>query len=524
MDRRKFLLASCAAGVTGLAQTSASKKRPNILLMFSDDHAYQAISAYGHKLNQTPNLDRLAKEGMLFTSALVTNSICAPSRAVMLTGKYSHLNGVLDNVMEFNPAQQTFPKLLQAAGYQTAMIGKWHLKSDPTGFDHWEVLPGQGNYYNPDFITKEGRHRREGYVTDVVADLAMEWLEKRDKTKPFMLFFQQKAPHRNWMPGPKHLTDYEDHHFPEPATLYDDYKNRASPASKQAMEIGKDMVMNADLKVVSGDQAGGEGGGFRAEYNRMNAQQKAAWDAAYKRRGDDFQRLKPEGRDLTGWKYQQYMKDYLRCVASVDDNAGRVMKYLDDNKLTDNTLVVYMSDQGFYLGEHGWFDKRWIYEESIRTPLLMRWPGVVKPGSKTDLMVANVDMAQTFLEAAGVPEPTDMQGRSIVPILKGQKPADWRKAFYFHYYELPVHQVARHEGVRTDRYTLAHFYDTDEWELFDRQKDPNQMVSIYGKPEYAKIEAGLKADLARLKAELKVPPPPPVVPAKKPGRAKPAAQ
>ncbi len=332
-----------------------------------------------------------------------------------------------------------------------------------------------------------------------------------------MLFFQQKAPHRNWMPGPKHLTDFEDTQFPEPPTLYDDYKGRTSPAKNQAMEIGKDMTLEADLKVRTPGRELGPGG-FRNEYNRMTPEQRSAWDAAYKKRSDDYQRLKPEGRDLTSWKYQQYMKDYMRCIASVDDNVGRVLKYLDDNKLTDNTLVVYMSDQGFYLGEHGWFDKRWIYEESIRTPLLMRWPGVVRPGSKADAMVANVDMAETFLEAAGVPVPADMQGRSIMPILKGQKPKDWRTAFYYHYYELPVHQVARHEGVRTDRYTLAHFYDTDEWELFDRQKDPREMTSVYGKPEYAKVQAALKADLQRLKAELQVPEPPPVAPRKQ-GRA-----
>jgi len=511
VDRRQFLAASLAASVAGAAQTPA-RKRPNIVLLFTDDHAFQALSAYSSKLIRTPNLDRIANEGMLFNQALVTNSICAPSRAVILTGKYSHINGVIDNRLRFDGSQQTFPKVLQKAGYQTAMIGKWHLQSDPTGFDYWEVLPGQGNYYNPDFLTQEGRKHREGYCPDIVADLSLAWMEKRDKSRPFMLMSQHKAPHRNWMAGPKYLTAFDDKHFPEPATLYDDYKGRTSPASKQAMEVARHMELNSDLKTLkSPDEK--KLGGYNGEYNRMNDQQKAAWDAAYNKRSAEFQRLKPEGRDLTGWKYQQYMKDYLRCVASVDENVGRVLKYLDDQGLADNTLVIYASDQGFYLGEHGWFDKRWIYEESIRTPLLARWPGVTKPGSKCDLMVSNVDLAETFLEAAGVPVPADMQGHSLVPVLKGQKPATWRKAFYYHYYELPVHQVARHEGVRTDHYTLAHFYDSNEWELYDRRKDPNQMASVYGKPEYAKITAELKAEMARLKKELKVPAqPPPAIP------------
>ena len=494
--------------LAGAAAVDAQTRRlPNIVFMFSDDHAYQAISAYSGKLNQTPNIDRIAREGMLFHQCVVPISICAPSRAVILTGKYSHVNGIIDNRQVFNGEQQTFPKLLQKAGYRTALFGKWHLQSNPTGFDAWEVLPGQGSYYNPDFITPTGRKRREGYVTDVTTDVALDWLRGRDPSKPFLLMCQQKAPHRNWMPGPDHLTDFEDTVFPEPPNLLDDYKGRATPAGKQAMEIGRHMTMVSDLKVypLPDSKPGDVKGGFMAEYNRMNEKERKMWDAVYKRRVEEYLRLKPQGPDLVRWKYQQYMKDYMRCVASVDDNVGRVLRFLDAEGLADNTIVVYSSDQGFYLGEHGWFDKRWIYEESIRTPLVMRWPGVIKPASKSDAIVSNLDFAETFLDAAGVAVPADMQGRSMMPVLRGQVPSDWRKSFYYHYYEQPIHGVARHYGVRTNRYTLAHYYDSNEWELFDREKDPHQMRSVYGRSDYAKVQKELTAELARLRKELKVP-------------------
>lgn len=504
MNRRTFL-GSLAAGAAGV--NAQGQRRPNIVFLFSDDHAFQAISAYNSKLNQTPNIDRIGREGMIFGNCVVPNSICAPSRAVILTGKYSHVNGVIDNRLPFDGAQQTFPKLLQGAGYATALFGKWHLQSAPTGFDAWEVLPGQGNYYNPDFLTPGGRKRRDGYVTDVITDVALDWLKNgRDATKPFLLMCQHKAPHRNWMPAPEHLSDFEGRVFPEPPTLFDDYAGRAKPASQQAMEIGRHMTMTNDLKVHPLPEGGAADlKGFMAEYGRMNEAQKRMWDAVYRRRVEEYTRSKPSGRALVSWKYQQYMKDYLRCVASVDDNVGRVLRYLDAEGLAENTIVVYSSDQGFYLGEHGWFDKRWIYEESIRTPLLMRWPGVTQPGSRSDAMVSNLDYPETFLDAAGVRVPGDMQGRSFLPILRGQAPADWRKSFYYHYYEQPVHGVARHYGVRTDRYTLAHYYDSNEWELFDRQKDPQQLQSVYGRSEYRQTEAELKAELTRLRRELKVP-------------------
>jgi arylsulfatase A-like enzyme len=505
VDRRRFL-----GGVFGIAAAAggAQRRAPNILLIFSDDHAFQAISAYGRNLNHTPNIDRIGREGIRFDNCLVTNSICAPSRAVVLTGKYSHLNGVLDNRQTFDGAQQTLPKLLQNAGYQTAIIGKWHLKSDPTGFNHWEVLPGQGNYYNPDFLTAAGKSRREGYVTDLITDLSLDWLKNgRDPNKPFLLMCQHKAPHRNWMPAPEKLELYEDVKFPEPPNLFDDYEHRASPAHQQEMEIGRHMTQMADLKIVpsAGVPDSPDYQRYLGEYNRMNPEQKRMWDASYRPRNEAFFKANPKGKDLVRWKYQRYMQDYLRCISSVDDSVGRLLRHLDAANLAENTIVVYASDQGFYLGEHGWFDKRWMYEESIRTPLLVRWPGVTAPGSVSTSMTANLDFPETFLDAAGAAVPSDMQGRSLVPLLRGQVPADWRKSFYYHYYEKAEHHVARHYGVRTDRYTLVHYYESNEWELFDRQKDPREMRSVYSDSGYAGVVAELKIELARLRKELKVP-------------------
>ncbi|MCB9384446.1 MAG: sulfatase [Bryobacterales bacterium] len=484
-------------------------ERPNIIFIFSDDHAYQALSAYGHGLNHTPNIDRLAREGMLFRAAMVTNSICAPSRAVILTGKYSHLNTVTNNRDVFDGEQQTFAKLLQKAGYQTAIVGKWHLKSEPTGFDYWEVLPGQGHYYNPEFRTAGGNVRREGYVTDVVTDRALEWLgETRDKSKPFMLMFQQKAPHRNWMPAPEHLTLFDGMTMPEPGNLFDDYENRASPARKQEMEIDRHMNFGADLKVRP-PEGSDESRAYEANIGRMTPEQRKAWDAIYEPKNAAFKAANLQGRELVRWKYQRYIKDYLRSIQSVDDSVGRVLRWLDVTGLAENTVVIYSSDQGFYLGEHGWFDKRWMYEESLRTPLLARWPGVIEPGRENKDLVSNVDFAETFLDIAGVEAPKDMQGRSLVPIFRGNTPTDWRTSFYYHYYEGPpmqaAHNVARHYGVRTGRYKLIHYYIDGEWELFDLERDPHEMHSFYGDPKYAKVQADLKLELERLRKDLAVP-------------------
>jgi arylsulfatase A-like enzyme len=471
-------------------------RKPNILFIFTDDHASHAISAYGSKINKTPNLDRIAQEGMLFRNCFCTNSLCAPSRAVILTGKHSHLNGIVDNRAQtiFDGSQQTFPKLLQKAGYQTAMLGKWHLKSEPTGFDHWAVLYGQGTYYNPAFRTPAGRVAKTGYTTDIITDMALDWLQKgRDKNKPFLLMYQHKAPHRDWQPGPAHLNTYEDVTIPEPPTLFDDYEGRTTWAKKATMRVA-DHLTSRDLKLTPP--------------RGLTKEQLEKWNAAYEPRNEAFRKANLKGKELVRWKYQRYLKDYLRCIASVDDNVGRVLKYLDESGLGKDTVVVYSSDQGFYLGDHGWFDKRWMYEESLRMPLMVRWPGVVKPGSENSDLVQNLDFAETFLDMAGVKGPDDMQGRSLVPLLKGKTPEDWRKSIYYHYYEWfgpnTVHNVQRHDGVRTDRYKLVHYYLIDEWELFDLKKDPRELKSVYKDPAYAMVVKELKTELERLRKLYKV--------------------
>jgi arylsulfatase A-like enzyme len=467
-------------------------ERPNILFIFADDHAAHAVGAYGSRLGATPNIDRLARDGMLFRNAFVTNSICAPSRAVILTGKHSHLNGVFTNRERFDSAQTTFPKLLQAAGYQTAIIGKWHLKSEPTGFDYWEVLPGQGTYYNPDFRTADGRVEHTGYVTDIITDKVLEWLEAgRDPERPFMLMYQHKAPHRRWAPGPEHLTLYDETTIFEPATLFDDYSGRTSAAATQEMSIAGHLF-DADLKLVPPPQ--------------LNDGQLARWNAAYGPKNEAFREADPTGADLVRWKYQRYIKDYLRTIASIDDNLGRVLDYLDGSGLAENTVVIYSSDQGFYLGDHGWYDKRWMYEESLRMPLIARWPGVVEPGSQNRELVQNLDFAQTFLEMAGVEAPPEMQGRSLLPLLEGEVPDDWRDAIYYQYFEYPaVHMVRRHYGVRTQRYKLIHYYEIDEWELFDLESDPDELRSLYDDPAHSATVEELKEMLRALRAHYGVP-------------------
>ncbi len=498
---------------------AAEQKRHNILFIFSDDHAAQALSCYGSNRNETPNLDRIAKEGMLFENCFCTNSICGPSRAVIQTGKHSHLNGFYRNGNKFDGNQQTFPKLLQKVGYQTAVIGKWHLGTHqvPQGFDYSEVLIGQGPYYNPPMRKSvDGGpatvEKHVGYTTDIIADLTLEWLKNgRDDSKPFMLMCQHKAPHRNWQPGPDHLTLYDDMEMPEPPTLFDDYEGMGLAARQQDMSIAKTMNAN-DLK-------------FRAPGN-LTPEQRKKWDAAYGPKNEAFEKANLTGKDLVRWKYQRYVKDYLRCIAGVDDNVGRVLDYLDETGLAENTVVIYTSDQGFYLGEHGWFDKRFIYEESFRMPLMVRWPGVTKPGSKNSDLVQNLDFAQTFLDVADAEIPGDMQGHSLVPLLQGKTPEDWRDSVYYHYYEFPgAHSVKRHYGLRTDRYTMTHFYfDVDEWELYDLEKDPLQQKSVYGDPAYAETVAELKTELARLQKLYEVPAEhtrPPADGGKRPGRRKP---
>ncbi len=476
---------------------------PNILFIFTDDHARQSIGAYGSIINETPNLDRLADAGMIFRNAAVTNSICGPSRAVILTGKHSHINGFMQNEgKDFDGSQQTFPKLLQQAGYETALFGKWHLGSEPTGFDAWKVLPGQGNYYNPDFRTPEGTERIEGYVSDVVTDLTLDWLKnKRDAGKPFMMMTQHKAPHRRWLPAERHLTLYDDVTIPEPPTLFDDYKNRNRGAAEQEMEIARHMD-GFDLKLLETiDTTAEDYSPWKlGSWNRMTAEQRAAWDTAYDPKNEQFlkemKNMTPE--EIVSWKYQRYIKDYLRCIAAVDENIGRILDYLDESGLAENTIVIYSSDQGFYLGEHGWFDKRWMYEESLATPLIVKWPGVTKPGTSNSDLVQNLDYAETFLEMAGVEVPADMQGKSLVPLLKGES-GDFRDAIFYHYYEYPSwHMVTRHFGIKNERFKLIYYYLNDEWELFDLKQDAQEMYNLYEKPGYEPIITDLKAQLKDL--------------------------
>jgi arylsulfatase A-like enzyme len=475
--------------------------RPNIIFIMSDDHAVNAVSCYNGNLNQTPNIDRLAMEGMRFNNSFVTNSICAPCRAVILTGKYSHLNGLFDNTVSFDSSQQTFPKLLQKAGYQTAIIGKWHLKTEPTGFDYWNVLPGQGNYYNPDFIKMGERERHEGYVTDIITDFSLDWLKNRDPDKPFFLMVHHKAPHRNWKPDTADLTLYDDIEFEVPGTFFDNYSSRGTAAKTQEMSIAKDMLWGHDMKFITDPD--GKTTGFERELQRFNEKQLEAWHSAYDPKNNALKQAGLKGKDLALWKYQRYIKDYLRCIKSVDENVGRILDFLREEDIEKNTIVVYTSDQGFYLGEHGWFDKRFMYEESLRMPLLIKYPEEIKPGAVCDDMVLNLDFAATFLDYAGVPVPDDIQGKSIRSLLKGKSPKDWRKAIYYHYYEYPaVHMVKRHYGIRTDRYKLIHFYyDIDEWELYDLQEDPEEMNNLYSEPGYQEIVKDMKIKLKNLQQQ-----------------------
>lgn len=473
--------------------------RPNILFIFADDHAWQAVSAYddSRRLLQTPHIDRIAREGVRFDRCLVTNSICGPSRATILTGKYSHANGIYNNNNRFDGSQVTFPKLLQAAGYQTAILGKWHLGSDPTGFHHWHILPGQGVYYNPSMIRKGAKVQHQGYVTDLITDLSLEWLQRRDRARPFLLLVHHKAPHREWEPALRHLGHDNDRKYPEPPTLFDDYSGRGRAERDQDMTIARTMTPR-DLKLVPPLQ--------------LTAEQKKVWDGYYEPRNQAFRQANLQGVELVRWKYNRYLHDYLGCLKAVDEGVGRLLKYLEDEKLAENTLVVYSSDQGFFLGEHGWFDKRWIFEESLRTPLLVRWPGMARAGMVNASLVSNLDLAPTLLEAAGLPVPPDMHGRSLLPLLRGETPAEWRKSFYYHYYEYPgPHSVRKHYGVVTDRYKLVHFYEPeiDYWELFDRLHDPQELRSLYDRPEIASVQHELKAELARLRKQLGVPNPDP---------------
>ena len=506
---RTFLSALCILLVCH--KQSIADQKPNIVFIFSDDHAPHAIGAYNgwlKSVNPTPRIDELAKQGMLFEKSFCTNSICGPSRAVIMTGKHSHKNGFMNNGNTFNWNQQTFPKILRKAGYTTALYGKSHLKGNPKGFDDWKVLPGQGDYYNPDLITPKGRVRIDGHCTDVVTDLAVEWLKTgRDKTKPFMLMVQHKAPHRNWMPALRHLPLYDDIKIPEPTTLFDKWEDNAPPARHQELEIDRHMDINYDLFLdLTADYEGTpsqkrqDRSAWR-NMKKMTKDQLSSWRAFYGPRDKAFHEANLSGKELVRWKFQRYAKNYLRCVRGVDDSVGKIQDTLKNLKLDDNTVVIYSSDQGFYIGDHGWYDKRWMYEESLMMPLIVKWPGVTKPDSRSVQMVQNLDYAQTFLEMAGAEIPSNMQGRSLVPILKNGKADDWRKSIYYHYYEYPsVHMIPRHYGIRTERYKLIHFYQFgNEWEMYDLKEDPDELTNIYGKADKKSLQKDLKEQLVAIR-------------------------
>lgn len=496
-----FSLTFCAC--IGFSSAKVRKnqptKPPNILFIFSDDHALNAISAYGSplsKISPTPNIDRIAKEGAIFHNSFCANSICGPSRASILTGKHSHKNGFMRNTARgFDSSQWTFIKALTANNYQTALIGKWHLKTRPTGFTHWEILPGQGSYYNPDFIQMNGSVKHyTGYATDIITDKAIQWLDHRDPSKPFILMCQHKAPHRTFTPPLRFLDALDNVTIPAPDTFFDNYNDRSATLKENEMEIGRHLMWAYDLQIPNKQAKHYKLKGWighRKEYERMNADQKAAWDHYFTPRNqaflNDYAQHKLSPKDIKLWKYQRYLKNYLNTAKAVDQSVGTLLNYLDKHGLGENTVVIYSSDQGFYLGEHGWFDKRWMFEESFKMPFVIRWPGVVKPGSKPQALIQNIDYAPTFLEIAGIPAPADIQGTSIVPILK-KSSNKVRDAIYYAYYEIGEHAVPQHFGVRNTRYKLFYLPATDEWQLFDLKKDPKELKNLYGNTHYAKIQ------------------------------------
>ena len=477
----------------------------NIVFIMTDDHTAQMMSCYDTRYAHTPNLDRIAADGVRFTNSYVANSLSGPSRACLVTGKHSHKNGFTDNsTCVFDASQNTFPKYLKEAGYETALFGKWHLESLPQGFTKWEIVPGQGDYYNPNFILQSGDTiNRHGYITNIITDMSLDWLEnERDKSKPFCLMIHHKAIHRNWMSDTCNLELFEDKIFPLPDTFFDDYAGREA-ASTAEMRITDHMDVLYDLKMNRADKDSPLKGLYEAFYNRMDSAQKSRWDAFYNPIIEDFYSKNLSGRELADWKYQRYMRDYLKTVKSLDDNVGRVLDYLEEHDLLKNTLVVYTSDQGFYMGEHGWFDKRFMYEESLNTPLIMRLPdGFTRRGDITEA-VQNIDYAPTFLDLAGLSIPDDIQGVSLLPLLKGEHPSDWRDAIYYHYYEYPAeHAVKRHYGVRDSRYKLMHFYnDIDKWELYDLHEDLSELNNLYGKSGSEEITARMKEKLKRVQEE-----------------------
>ena len=501
---KKLLLLAPALLPAGLA----AQQRYNVVYIMTDDHTAQMMSCYDNRYVETPNLDRIARDGVKFTRSYVANSLSGPSRACMITGKHSHKNGFTNNEHGiFDGSQQTMPKLMQKAGYQTALIGKWHLVSEPTGFDFWNIIPGQGDYYNPAFINMDGsRVTEKGYLTNIITDKAIDWMEhKRDKNRPFILFVHHKACHRNWLPELKYINEYEDQTFPLPDTFYDQYEGRTA-AQQQQMSIASDhdMDMVYDVKMYHPDLHTRLSDSHLGMIGRLDTKDRARYDHFYDSLAIDFRARNLKGKELAEFKYQRYMRDYAKVLKSLDDNVGRTLDYLEKAGLLENTLVVYTSDQGFYMGEHGWFDKRFMYEPSFSTPLVMRLPEGLKARGDISQLVQNIDYAPTFLELAGAEVPADIQGRSLLPLLRGEQPKDWRKSLYYHFYEYPAeHMVKRHYGVRTaDGWKLIHFYnDIDQWELYNLNEDPNELNNLYGKPGTEKVTKRLRKELKKLQEE-----------------------
>ena len=505
---------------------SAQDKRPNILFFFSDDHSLQTLGAHQGRMQEfikkhkvTENLDKLAAEGMYFENSFVCNSICGPSRAAILTGKHSWHNGFKSNGNRFDGSQWTMPQALQKAGYETAIFGKWHLGTAPTGFNVYKVLPGQGKYYNPDFKTTGGKTEKvEGYCSDVIADMTIEWLKNnKDKDKPFFLCSWHKAPHRTWMPAARHFKYLDDVEIPEPDTLFDDYAGRSSALKIQDMTIDKNINIAFDVKVTppvatsthkeimaSAPKTKSRDGSTPGEFARMTPAQKKAWDAYYVPRNEKFRAMNLKGKDLIRWKYQQYLKDYLRTIKAMDENVGRVINYLKEAGLDKNTIIIYSSDQGFYNGEHGWYDKRWMYEESLRNPFMIKWPGVTKAGHRETRMIQNIDYASTILDICGIDIPKELQGKSFKKILEGKETPDWRKELLYTYYGRGAHNVASHYGIRGERFKLIHFQKTDEWEFYDLKNDQSEMNNLYKNKEYSSKISDMKKSLKGLLDKYKV--------------------
>lgn len=502
-----YALPLAAAGLSACSD-AVEQERPNIIFIMTDDHTTQAMSCYGGNLIETPNMDRIADEGMRFDNCYATNALSGPSRACILTGKFSHRNGFTDNASTFDGSQLTFPKVMRENGYATGVVGKWHLISKPQGFDHWSILLGQneqGNYYKPVFYENGTVVKEDGYVTDVITDKAIEFIDDVHDEKPFMLMLHHKAPHRNWMPAPRHLGIFNDTVFPEPETLFDDYVGRGEAARSQDMNIGNTLDDEWDLKLLTREEILAGNNRLHDVYIRMPEEVQHKWDSVYAPRIAEYRSGKLQGDELVRWKYQQYMRDYLATAMSVDESIGRVMEYLEEIGELDNTVIVYTSDQGFFLGEHGWFDKRFMYEECLRMPFVIRYPKMIKAGSTSKAICMNVDFGPTFLDLAGIEVPSEMQGRSFRKVLekKGRIPAGWREAAYYHYYEYPAeHSVKRHYGIRTSDCKLIHFYnDIDQWEMYDMKADPQEMRNVYDDPAYAGKRAQMHRILEQVQQE-----------------------